>query len=129
MQALYMITSGREMLFVFTPSTTFSTRIALFLLPLGNFGHLGAPLGELWRPMGNNKAEIRRSDGPHLSILGSFWGHCFVRVGIYCSKKIDPEEVTQAKPNFIQFWFHFRSPESLFLELPPAREHDFQKMT
>ena len=72
----------------------------IFLQPLGSLLALWAPLGQLWRPIGETKALP-----PEMSIHTSpfrdpFWGHLFSHSSIFSEKTGFPEQYRK-QDNFL----------------------------
>ena len=107
-----------------------------------HFGSLWAPLEPLWRhwaPLGHHlgnlvdprvkmgscgdpRGQLMFQFGVHLGATFSQKSHIFF-------KKWLPTTTPQSRVVFIWFFWNFSDPGTLNIELPPAREHDFQKTT
>ena len=92
----------------------------IFLHPLGSLLALWAPLGQLWRPIGETKALQAEMSIHTCPFWDPFWDHLFSHSSIFSEKNRVPRTVPQARPFFIEFWAHSNHPQSLLFELSPA---------
>ena len=91
-------------------------------------GAIGHHLGNLVDPRvkisscGDPRGQLMFQFGVHLGATFSQKSHIFF-------KKWLPTTTPQSRVVFMCFFCNFNGPRTLNIELPPAREHDFQKTT
>ena len=130
------------------------TAVSLFLLVLthilktlgsilASFWHpldtLGATLGAIGHHLGNlvdPRVKIRSSGNPRGQLrfqfgsnLVSIWESLFHKNRIFSSKNCFPQQPHNQVQFLFDFCCNYHDPGTLNFELPPAREHDFQKTT